>query len=265
MRSAGPRNRPAPPSARSGANIPMRRLTYAPRPSGKQRKTSAEPRSSWEALHGRTSRREWRRHQASSLKTSPAQAPQREEVGAGLLDPEAIFASLAEAKKLLLAVSGGPDSVALMLLSARWPRRDAPPIEVATVDHRLREDSRQEAEQVGNWARALGFGHHILTWEGEKPKTRLQERAREARYRLLEERAAHAGADHIVTAHHADDQAETVLLRLTRGSGPAGLAGMAAYTRLGAVTLARPLLGVPKADLRSEERRVGKEVRSIGG
>ena len=165
------------------------------------------------------------------------------------MDPEAIFASLTEAKKLLLAVSGGPDSVALMLLSARWPRRDATPIEVATVDHGLREDSRQEAEQVGNWARALGFGHHILTWEGEKPKTRLQECAREARYRLLEERAAHAGADHIVTAHHADDQAETVLLRLTRGSGPAGLAGMAAYTRLGAVTLARPLLGVPKADL----------------
>jgi tRNA(Ile)-lysidine synthase len=177
------------------------------------------------------------------------QAARQEGDRAGLLDRGAIFAPLAKARRLLLAVSGGPDSVALMLLASCWSRRGETGIEVATVDHGLREDSRQEAEQVGDWARTLGFPHHILTWQGEKTKTRLQEHAREARYRLLNECAVRIGADHIVTAHHADDQAETVLLRLTRGSGPAGLAGMAGFTPLDGVTLARPLLDVPKADL----------------
>jgi tRNA(Ile)-lysidine synthase len=185
----------------------------------------------------------------ASFETLAPRAPQDEHRGSGYLDPEALLAPLGKAKKLLLAVSGGPDSVALMLLAAGWTRRGDTPIEIATVDHALREGSRQEAEQVAKWARALGLRHHLLTWEGEKPRTRLQERAREARYRLLTKCAASIGADHVVAAHHADDQAETVLLRLTRGSGPAGLAGMAGFTPLGAVTLARPLLDVPKADL----------------
>jgi tRNA(Ile)-lysidine synthase len=183
-----------------------------------------------------------------SPETFAAQAQGRGR-GSRLLDPNAIFAPFIKAKKLLFAVSGGPDSVALMLLAARWSGRDVTSIEVATLDHGLRDDSRQEAEQVAGWAKALGFPHHLLTWQGEKPRTRIQERARQARYRLLQECAARIGADYIVTAHHTDDQAETVLLRLTRGSGPAGLAGMAAFTELGRVTLARPLLGVPKADL----------------
>jgi tRNA(Ile)-lysidine synthase len=166
-----------------------------------------------------------------------------------LLDGERIFAPLAGARKLLFAVSGGPDSVALMLLAASSAGRETVPVEVATVDHGLRDGSRAEAESVGDWARSLGFVHHLLTWEGEKPTTRIQERAREARYRLLRECAIGIGADHVVTAHHADDQAETVLLRLTRGSGPAGLAGMSPLTSLGEVALARPLLDVPKDEL----------------
>jgi tRNA(Ile)-lysidine synthase len=166
-----------------------------------------------------------------------------------LLDGERILASLAGAKKLLLAVSGGPDSVALMLVMASCAGRDTVPVEVATVDHGLRSGSHAEAVTVGDWARSLGFAHHVLTWEGEKPTTRIQERAREARYRLLQECALAIGADHVVTAHHADDQAETVLLRLTRGSGPAGLAGMSQLTRLGEVALARPLLDLPKDEL----------------
>jgi tRNA(Ile)-lysidine synthase len=165
------------------------------------------------------------------------------------LDPERLLAALAHAKGLLLAVSGGPDSVALMLLAAHWSGRRTVPIEVATVDHRLRTESRREAEMVAVWAEALGFPHHLLSWEEDKPKTRLQERARERRYALLAGRAALIGADHIVTGHHADDQAETVLLRLTRGTGPAGLAGMAPFARFGEITVARPLLDVPKADL----------------
>ena len=169
--------------------------------------------------------------------------------GSDILDPNRLLAPLAGAKRLLLAVSGGPDSVALMLLAAAMAGRDTVPIEVATVDHGLRRESRAEAETVGDWARSLGFAHHVLIWEGEKPATRIQERARDARYRLLEECAVRIGADHIVTAHHADDQAETVLLRLTRGSGPAGLAGMSPLTQAGRMALARPLLEVPKEEL----------------
>jgi len=166
-----------------------------------------------------------------------------------LPDPDRALAPLAAHDALLLAVSGGPDSVALALLAARWPLGSQKRIEIATVDHGLRADAAQEAAQVGEWARAWGFPHHILRWEGEKPATRIQERAREARYRLLSARAREIGATAIVTAHHSDDQAETVLFRLTRGSGVAGLAAMATQSRIDGLALLRPLLGFRKAEL----------------
>lgn len=150
---------------------------------------------------------------------------------------------------LLLAVSGGPDSLALLRLLAQWPERHRRKVAVATVDHGLRPGSRAEAAQVGEWARALGFDHHLLEWTGHKPATRIQERARAARYALLADCARAIGARAVVTAHHADDQAETILFRLTRGSGVAGLAGMAPVGRLGELPLLRPLLGLTKADL----------------
>lgn len=152
----------------------------------------------------------------------------------------------AQHRSLLLAVSGGPDSVALMLLCAqRQDRR----IAVATVDHGLRDESRAEAEQVGEWAEALGLPHHLLIWEGEKPRTRIQERARDMRYALLAQCAERIGATAVVTAHHADDQAETILFRLMRGSGVAGLSGMSAETQIGKISLLRPLLHLRKAEL----------------
>lgn len=158
-----------------------------------------------------------------------------------------IFADLATAKAVVLAVSGGPDSVALMRLAADWAKTgSAPPFFVATVDHGLRPESAKEAHEVGVWARALGLPHKTLVWAGPKPKTRLQERAREARYALLCDYAKEIGADFLVTAHHADDQAETILFRLLRGSGIAGLAGMPRVARRGALTLVRPLLDYPK-------------------
>ncbi|MGZ9409640.1 MAG: tRNA lysidine(34) synthetase TilS [Methylocystis sp.] len=156
---------------------------------------------------------------------------------------------LAPYPSLLLAVSGGPDSVALMLLCAEWSLRSSRHIAVATVDHRLREEARAEAEEVGRWARALGYDHHLLTWEGEKPSTRLQERARRARYALLSACARRIGASAIVLAHHSEDQAETILFRLTRGSGVAGLAGMARVARCADITLLRPLLDFRKEAL----------------
>lgn len=171
------------------------------------------------------------------------------EIGATHIEADVALAPLASHQSLLLAVSGGPDSVALMLLAARWSARGARDVAVATIDHGLRAGSGAEALRVGEWARALGFAHHLLTWRGDKPATRIQERAREARYALLTQCAKKLGASAIVTAHHADDQAETVLFRLTRGSGVGGLAGMSMQTRCGDVALLRPLLGERKAAL----------------
>jgi tRNA(Ile)-lysidine synthase len=163
---------------------------------------------------------------------------------------EALFAPLGAARGLLLAVSGGPDSTALLSLVARW--RDecaAPPVFAATVDHGLRPEGAAEAEAAGALSRRLRVPHATLFWSGDKPVTRLQERARKARYRLLVDHARSVGADTIVTAHHLDDQAETVLMRLSRGSGIAGLAGMAALSDREGFAIARPLLSTPKAEL----------------
>jgi tRNA(Ile)-lysidine synthase len=166
-------------------------------------------------------------------------------------DADALFAPLAAEPALLLAVSGGPDSVALMLFAARWSLRpSAEKIIVATVDHGLRAEAHGEALLVAQWAQALGFAHRLLRWEGPKPATRLQERAREARYALLVACAREIDPGcAIVTAHHADDQAETILFRLCRGSGVAGLAGMAEASSRDGVKLLRPLLSEPKAAL----------------
>jgi tRNA(Ile)-lysidine synthase len=168
---------------------------------------------------------------------------------AASIDAAALFAPLASEGSLLLAVSGGPDSVALMLLAAQWSLRTKRDIATATIDHGLRPESHNEALLVGQWARAQGFSHHLLTWRGVKPSTRIQERARKARYQLLAQCAHDVGATAIVTAHHADDQAETILFRLTRGSGVAGLAGMAAVSSLDDLRLRRPLLSMRKQQL----------------
>ncbi|PPD41619.1 MAG: tRNA lysidine(34) synthetase TilS [Methylocystis sp.] len=195
----------------------------------------------------RAPRRESEKRRSARARRPSADAARRPDVTPGV--SEEALALLAPHRSLLLAVSGGPDSVALMLLCAQWRERGAHDMAVATVDHGLRAGSRAEAEGVGRWARALGFEHHLLTWAGGKPDTRIQERAREARYALLAECAAKIGASAIVTAHHADDQAETILFRLTRGSGVAGLAGMAAASRIGTAALLRPLLHLRKTTL----------------
>jgi len=175
----------------------------------------------------------------------------------GKLDPDALFAPLAAEPALLLAVSGGPDSVALMLLAARWSRRPEKTV-VATVDHGLRPQAHEEGQSVARWARALGFAPRLLRWEGPKPATRLQERAREARYALLAACAREIDPHcAVVTAHHAEDQAETILFRLARGSGVAGLGGMARASSLDGLKLLRPLLDIPKASLEAVCAEVG--------
>ncbi len=150
---------------------------------------------------------------------------------------------------LAVAVSGGADSLALCLLCHDWAGARDGSVLALTVDHRLRRDSTAEAMAVGAALGARGIGHRVLTWSGDKPATGLQEAARTARYRLLIDYAAHAGALHLLLAHHREDQAETLLLRLARGSGADGLAAMAAVREVPELRLLRPLLDQPKARL----------------
>src|SRR6187200_2869935 len=147
-------------------------------------------------------------------------------------DAKRLFADWRAAPAMVLAVSGGPDSVALMWLAARWRRGLArgPQLTVVTVDHGLRPEAAREAREVKRLAAELGLAHRTLRWRGAKPNTGLPAAAREARYRLLAQAARAVGASHVLTAHTRDDQAETLLMRLLRGSGLAGLSAMASLS-----------------------------------
>ena len=166
-------------------------------------------------------------------------------------DAKRLFADWKRAPALVLAVSGGPDSVALMWLMARWRRAlsRGPRLLAVTVDHGLRREAAREARDVKRLAQSLELEHRIMRWKGDKPKTGVPAGARQERYRLLARAARSAGATHILTAHTRDDQAETLLMRLLRGSGIAGLAAMARQSEREGVMLARPLLGVSKSQL----------------
>jgi tRNA(Ile)-lysidine synthase len=162
-----------------------------------------------------------------------------------------LFARWASAPALVLAVSGGPDSVALMWLAARWQRslKRGPALTVVTVDHGLREEAAREARDVKRLAAALDLPHKTLRWTGDKPKAGLPAAARDARYALLAAAARRVGAIHVMTAHTRDDQAETVLMRMARGSGLAGLGAMSAETERDSVQIVRPLLQIAKSQL----------------
>jgi len=168
-----------------------------------------------------------------------------------LIEVATLFAPLRGAKAIGLAVSGGADSLALMLLAARWrdAEPEAPTLFVYSVDHGLRPEAAGEVEFVLAEAAKLGLPARGLRWDGRKPATGVQEAARRARYRLIGEAMRRDGADILATAHHLDDQAETVLMRLAHGSGLAGLKGMAPLSEVEGVTVARPLLGVTRAML----------------
>jgi len=175
------------------------------------------------------------------------------------LDAKRLFADWKAAPAAVLAVSGGPDSIALMWLAARWRRALArgPRLIAVTVDHGLRPEAAAEAREVRRLARALDLPHRTLRWTGAKPKTGLPAAARAARYRLLAQAARSSGATHILTAHTRDDQAETLLMRMLRGSGIAGLAAMARETERDGVQLARPLLQVSKSQLIATLNKAG--------
>ncbi len=166
-------------------------------------------------------------------------------------DAKRLFADWKAAPAIVLAVSGGPDSIAMMWLAARWRRavKRGPRLIAVTIDHGLRPEAAREARDVKRQAKTLDLLHRTQRWSDAKPKTGLPAAARDARYRLLAKAARAAGATHVLTAHTQDDQAETLLMRMSRGSGIAGLAAMARQSQRDGVVLARPLLQVPKARL----------------
>jgi tRNA(Ile)-lysidine synthase len=158
-------------------------------------------------------------------------------------------ALIAPGERFGVAVSGGPDSLALLLLAAAARPKD---IEAATVDHALRAGSRDEAVFVARVCERLGVPHSALTVEwAEKPTTAIQEQARSARYGLLADWAKARGLAAIATAHQLDDQAETLVMRLARGAGVRGLAGMRprAVVPGSDVPLLRPLLDWRRSEL----------------
>lgn len=170
-----------------------------------------------------------------------------------------LFADWKAARALVLGVSGGPDSMALMWLAARWRRAmpRGPDLIAVTVDHGLRRGSAREARDVKHLATLLGVRHRIVRWNGAKPKSGLPAAARDARYRLLAKTARANGALHIFTAHTRDDQAETVLMRISRGSGIAGLSAMAREAMRDGFILARPFLHVSKSRLIATLEKAG--------
>jgi tRNA(Ile)-lysidine synthase len=157
-----------------------------------------------------------------------------------------------------VAVSGGPDSLALAILVDRWVRSRRGEMCALSVDHRLRPESGAEIRRLGGWLSARKIRHEILVWEGEKPTTGIQEAARAARYRLLAQWCREHGCLHLLTAHHSEDQAETHLIRRAAHSGADGLAGMSTVRELDCCRILRPLLGIPKARLAATLAREGQ-------
>ncbi|MGD9883082.1 MAG: tRNA lysidine(34) synthetase TilS [Reyranella sp.] len=163
-----------------------------------------------------------------------------------LMAPFAPFESFPE---LAVAVSGGRDSLTLVLLAQDWAHARGGRVVALIVDHGLRPESAAEAATTLQRLAGQGIEGIVLEWSGAKPSTGLQQAARSARYRLLRTECRRRGILHLLVAHHADDQTETVAMRAARESGADGLAGMAALVEFPELRLLRPLLPVSRARL----------------
>ena len=153
--------------------------------------------------------------------------------------------------KVAVGVSGGADSLALVLLLDELLRPQGRQVIALTVDHGLREESATEAAYVAKLMAEHEIEHHILVWQGEKPSTGIEEAARDARYALLRGWCQANGVEILCVAHHQQDQAETFLMRLQRGSGVTGLCGMAEVNELDGVSIVRPLLNISSECLKN--------------
>jgi tRNA(Ile)-lysidine synthase len=161
--------------------------------------------------------------------------------------------------RLAVAVSGGADSMALTLLAHGWAEARSGAIVALTVDHRLRPAAPREAARVGAWLQRRGIVHRILVREGALPEHSVQAGARAARYRLLHGWCGVEGVLHLLVAHHREDQAETLLLRMARGSGLNGLAGMAEIVDDAHCRRLRPLLGIGRQRLTATLKALGQD------
>lgn len=162
----------------------------------------------------------------------------------GLLGP------FGDAPRFAVALSGGSDSTALVLLLKSWcAKYPGAHITALTLDHQLRPESRAEALSVHNWCKSLGIDHVILTWDASKPKNRIQETARFARYQLLEKWCKEHGVVYLLTGHTLDDQEETFYMRLIKSSSLKGLAGMSNKVVRPPIVVLRPLLNIRKIEL----------------
>jgi len=182
--------------------------------------------------------------------------PAEQPIGAD--EARTLLAPLTSSRGVALAVSGGADSLALMVTAACWRESRADlPVHVLTVDHRLRPESGDEARYVAECAGSLGLSARRLVCTGPCPETGIEAAAREARYRLLFAAARDLGCDHLLTAHHRDDVAETFLMRLSRGSGVFGLAAMRERIDVDGLTLFRPFLDLPRSRLAATASAAG--------
>lgn len=168
---------------------------------------------------------------------------------------EKLFSKIPKDDPVLVAVSGGSDSIALLLLANIWAQKNGVILQAVTVDHGLRPEAAAEAAFVASICAGLGVPHVTLAWEGMKPSFGIQEAARESRYSLMDDFAHEIGCDVILTGHTRDDQIETVLMRSQRfsqsGEGR-GLSGMGRQTWLyGGTRIFRPLLGSSRDELRA--------------
>ncbi|CAN5420466.1 tRNA lysidine(34) synthetase TilS [soil metagenome] len=174
-------------------------------------------------------------------------------------DLNEFFSPVRGAGRIALAVSGGSDSTALLMLARAWAAGmpDSPALSVLTVDHGLRPQSAGEAADVARRAKELGVDHAILPWTGQKPRTGLQNAARMARYDLMTGWCRANGVRYLLTGHTIEDQAETIVMRLARGTGIEGLSGMAAPRALNGIMILRPFLSVGRQRLRDHLTALG--------
>lgn len=172
------------------------------------------------------------------------------------LESSNLFAALGEITHVAIAVSGGGDSMALLTLAHEWARQRGTPRKIIalTVDHGLRDESAAEAVFVEAQCAALGIPHQLLNWHRTHERGNLSAEARAGRYALMAEAAKKVGAQALLTGHTRDDQAETVLMRLARGSGVDGLSGIPAKSELHGISVHRPLLGTEREALREHLR-----------
>lgn len=168
------------------------------------------------------------------------------------------FDFLKNVNAIAVGVSGGPDSLALLKLLSDWSdQNNGPDIHAITVDHGLRPEAADEAasvkKAVQDWPKVK---HQILTWDGEKPDSAIQEEARAMRYSLMSDYCSKHSISHLFLAHHADDQIETFLFRLAKGSGLDGLSAIKAVQDRADLKLCRPLLDHSKEELMEYCRQV---------